>query len=141
AAGIAMSIGTRYPASHRNNLLQLFTPGRCDSDNPHVRQLAHWAAGGRVHAVQLELGIPLRWPGEWRERLVTAIVAALSKPAPGDQKLVSKLGRQQTTDDRQQTPPLLKVESESVVYPSVVCSPPGCEAASSLIPASLQFYD
>jgi len=40
-----------------------------------VRTLA--ATAPHVDAVQLELGIPLRWPGAWRQRLIDAILAAL----------------------------------------------------------------
>lgn len=76
AAGIGMSVGARYPARGRENLLQLFTGRYADDPRPVVRALA--ALAGRVEALQLELGIPLRWPGRWR----TALVAALARVAP-----------------------------------------------------------
>ena len=82
AAGIATPVGERYPAAHRNNLLQLFTVRFADSNHPHVRQLATWASARRLHAVQLELGIPLRWPGPLRRGLHDAAVEAFGKPAP-----------------------------------------------------------
>jgi hypothetical protein len=72
--GIAATVGARYPARHRENLVQLFTPRYLADDRPVVRALA--ALGRRVDAVQLELGIALRWPGPWRARLRAACRAA-----------------------------------------------------------------
>jgi hypothetical protein len=74
ARGIGATVGARYPARHRENLLQLFTPRYADDERDLVRALASFAL--RVDAVQLELGIALRWPGAWRERLLDACVAA-----------------------------------------------------------------
>jgi hypothetical protein len=68
--GIRALVGVRYPAGHPNNLVQLFTEHDRHQDDAAVRQIAAWAAAGRVNAWQLELGIPLRWPGPWRERLL-----------------------------------------------------------------------
>ncbi len=76
AAGIGMSVGARYPARARENLLQLFTRRYADDPRPAIRALA--ALAGHTEALQLELGIPLRWPGRWR----TALVAALAAAAP-----------------------------------------------------------
>jgi hypothetical protein len=75
ARGIAVTVGARYPARHRENLLQLFTPRYHDDPRPRVRRLAAHAAA--VNALQLELGIPLRWPGDWRDRLLDACSAVL----------------------------------------------------------------
>lgn len=75
ARGIAATVGARYPARHRENLLQLFTPRYADDERDLVRTLA--ALAPKVDAVQLELGIALRWPGQWRERLIAACGAAL----------------------------------------------------------------
>ncbi len=76
AAGIGMSVGARYPARARENLLQLFTRRYVDDPRPAIRALA--ALAEHTEALQLELGIPLRWPGRWR----TALVAALAAAAP-----------------------------------------------------------
>jgi hypothetical protein len=73
--GIAATVGARYPARGRENLVQLFTPRYRADPRPLVQQLA--ALGARANAVQLELGVPLRWPGAWRCRLVEACVAVL----------------------------------------------------------------
>ena len=75
ARGITASIGARYPARARENLVQLFTPRHRNDPRPLIRQLA--ALGRNADAVQLELGVPLRWPCSWRRRLVEACVAAL----------------------------------------------------------------
>jgi hypothetical protein len=73
-AGITASLGARYPASHPNNLLQLFSAHDRHPDDALVRQIATWAAQGRLNAWQLELGIPLRWPGAWRDRFVRVML-------------------------------------------------------------------
>ena len=75
AHGIVATVGARYPARNAENLLQLFTARYRDDPRASVRALA--AAAPRVDAMQLELGIPLRWPGTWRERLCASIVASL----------------------------------------------------------------
>ena len=75
-AGISTVVGERYPAAHRSNLLQAFTPRSADREDPRLRQLAEWAKIGTINAVQLELGIPVRWPGALRRSLVKAAVTA-----------------------------------------------------------------
>ena len=75
AQGILATIGARYPARNAENLLQLFTTRYHDDPRASVRALA--ATAPRVDAMQLELGIPLRWPGAWRQRLCASIVASL----------------------------------------------------------------
>src|SRR5262249_57900355 len=75
ARGIAATVGARYPARNRENLLQLFTARHRNDPRDRVGRLA--ALGPRVDAVQLELGIALRWPGAWRRRLLDACAAAL----------------------------------------------------------------
>jgi hypothetical protein len=75
ARGIAAPVGVRYPGRGRENLLQLFTERHRDDARPLVRRLA--GLGRHADAVQLELGLPLRWPGPWRGRFVDAIVQCL----------------------------------------------------------------
>jgi hypothetical protein len=79
AAGIRAAIGERYPGCHRNNPLQLFTIADPLPDDPAVRQIVGWARDGRLNALQLELGIPLRWPGTWREKFVNAFAGAFGE--------------------------------------------------------------
>jgi len=73
--GIAATIGARYPARHRENLVQLFTARHREDPRPLVQALV--ARAPFVDAVQLELGIPLRWEGRWRDALVDACLGVL----------------------------------------------------------------
>jgi hypothetical protein len=76
AADIHATYGERYPGSHRNNLLQLFRRdgSRAYSGAPRI---AEWAAADRLNAVQLELGVPLRWPGPRRAAFAHALLDTL----------------------------------------------------------------
>ena len=80
AHGVVVTIGARYPAAHPSNLMQLFTPARADDPDPLLRRLARLA--DQVDAVQLELGIPLRWAGPRRTAFMRALVEVLT-PAAG----------------------------------------------------------
>lgn len=75
ARGIDATVGARYPARNAENLVQLFTRRHRDDPRDLVRALA--ATADRVDAMQLELGIPLRWPGPWREHLRAALLESL----------------------------------------------------------------
>jgi hypothetical protein len=79
-AGIAVGLGWRYPASSRNNLIQLFTGRYAADDDPRMRRLGE--LGRNVNAVQLELSIPLRWPSPWRGALLDACVRAFGDHPP-----------------------------------------------------------
>jgi hypothetical protein len=69
-AGIAATFGARYPARHPNNLLQLF---RRSGDRLFATpRLADWTAARRIEAVQLELGVPVRWQGPYRDAFLRA---------------------------------------------------------------------
>lgn len=70
--GILATYGERWPAAHRNNVMRLFR--RRPDERGFAPGLAARAAEGRVDAVQLELGSPLRWPGELREALIAGAV-------------------------------------------------------------------
>lgn len=77
-SGIAAPYGERYPARHPDNMLQLFRRGGSDAAPPGLRA---WRDAGRIEAVQLELGIPLRWPGPARRQFVAAMHSAfISSP-------------------------------------------------------------
>jgi len=82
---VTVTIGARYPAAHPNNLLQLFTAARSNDAAPAIRRIA--ALADRVDAVQLELGIPLRWPGPRRhafaQLLGTTFAAACATSTAG----------------------------------------------------------
>lgn len=79
AAGIATTFGERYAARHPNNLLQLFRQTEaCPQATP---RLAEWVAAQRLEAVQLELGVPVRWPGPYRGGFLDAARAAFIEAA------------------------------------------------------------
>lgn len=77
ARGIAAPVGEKYPASHPNNLVQAFTAGSGTD-----ARLERLAAAGVVDALQLELTLPLRCPGGWRERFLAAATAAFTGEPP-----------------------------------------------------------
>lgn len=64
--GIAAPVGEKYPASHPNNLVQVLA-----------------ASGLPVDTLQLELSLPLRCPGPWRELFLEAVAEAFGAN-PGD---------------------------------------------------------
>lgn len=76
-AGIGAPLGTRYPARHPNNLIQLF---RRDGRAGAPPRLAAWVGAGRIDAVQLELGVPLRWPNDLRRRFTEIAQRVFSAP-------------------------------------------------------------
>jgi hypothetical protein len=77
-AGLGASIGLRYPAAGGDNATQLFSGRHSDHEHADVAALAALGANESVDAVQLELGIPLRWPGWRREAFIDALVAAVN---------------------------------------------------------------
>ncbi|MEW6268646.1 MAG: hypothetical protein AB1689_05035, partial [Thermodesulfobacteriota bacterium] len=78
---IRTTFGERWPAAHPNNVMQLFRRAPRTSNGSGPAALAALAASGRTHAVQLELGAPLRFPGAWRERFLVAAVATFGRRA------------------------------------------------------------
>ena len=78
--GIRTTYGERWPAAHRNNVMQIFRRERSTPASKLAHELATLAASGRIEAVQLELGAPLRWPGPWRERFLAAAGTAFAQP-------------------------------------------------------------
>ncbi len=78
ARGALVTIGARYPAAHSSNVMQLLTARHADEADPLLRRLATLA--DRVEAVQLELGIPLRWRGPRRAAFVETLVEVLTAP-------------------------------------------------------------
>ena len=77
AKDIGSSIGHHYPASGRNNATQLFSGRYVDHQHADVARLASLAHAGAADAVQLELGIPLRWPGPRRKVFLDALTDVL----------------------------------------------------------------
>lgn len=79
--GMQTTYGLRWPAQHRNNVMQIFRRG-VDEGPDVAHRVRALAARGCIDAVQLELGAPLRYPGEWRDRLLEALTAAFTGSAP-----------------------------------------------------------
>ncbi len=82
ARGLGFAVGRRYTASGRENAAQLFSGRFADHEHEVVARLSRLALAGAVDAAQLELGIPLRWPGPLREALLDGLVAAFDEAAP-----------------------------------------------------------
>ncbi len=76
--GLTAELGMRYPGIGADNVMQLFSGRHHDHRHEDVRVLAGLAVAGRVEAVQLELGIPLRWRGPRRRETIDAIVEAIT---------------------------------------------------------------
>jgi hypothetical protein len=74
-AGIAVTIGSRYPAAHPNNLLQIFR-AVADRESEEPCPVAALCRSAPIEAAQLELAIPLRWPGQRRDRFLALLAAA-----------------------------------------------------------------
>ncbi|MBI3303603.1 MAG: hypothetical protein HYZ72_16185, partial [Deltaproteobacteria bacterium] len=82
AQGIDVALGRRYPAADKDNVMQVFSPRFAQDQSPLIRTLADLSTQGKVDAVQLELGVGLRWPGPERERFIEVFCQTLGKCAP-----------------------------------------------------------
>lgn len=72
---LTVTIGSRYPAAHPNNLLQLFRRALDGSGNDPLAVLRD---RGTIDAAQIELAIPLRWPGPRRDRVLALLSDTLA---------------------------------------------------------------
>ncbi|HXZ87181.1 MAG TPA: hypothetical protein VEF07_01340 [Candidatus Binataceae bacterium] len=79
AASILPSFGLRYPGGAAQNLLQAFTPRHGRSTVEPVRRLAAIAERGLIDALQLEMSVAVRLPGDLRERNLDAIGEIFSR--------------------------------------------------------------
>lgn len=84
-SGILASFGMRYPAGGAQNLLQAFTDRYLESPIAALRELSTMAARHQIDAVQLELSVAVRMPGELRRRCISAITETFRKHAQPDQ--------------------------------------------------------
>lgn len=82
--GIEVTVGERYPAAARENLVQALTGRYRDDPDPDVAALARHGLSGRLDAIQVELAVPLRWPGPWRERTLESLGVFFETRAPAD---------------------------------------------------------
>lgn len=80
--GIDVALGRRYPAADKDNLMQMFSARFAEDLSPEIRALAALSMQGKVDAVQLELGVGLRWPGRERERFVEVFCQTLGRCTP-----------------------------------------------------------
>ncbi len=76
--GIMVTFGSRYPAAHPNNLLQLFAAAERDGED--LAPIAALRGRATVDAAQLELAIPLRWPGTRRDRFLAILAETFGGP-------------------------------------------------------------
>jgi len=77
--GIKPSYGMRYPGGGMQNLLQAFTARHRESPHAPLRSISEVAMRGVVDAVQLELSVALRMPGELRSRCEDALAEVFSR--------------------------------------------------------------
>src|SRR5712692_5244509 len=80
--GIDVALGRRYPAADKDNLMQLFSARFVTDPSPPIRALATLSMQQHVNAVQLELGVGLRWPGAERDRFIDVFCQTLGKHTP-----------------------------------------------------------
>ncbi len=80
--GIDVALGRRYPAADKDNLMQLFSARFVTDPSPPIRALATLSMQHHVNAVQLELGVGLRWPGAERDRFIDVFCQTLGKHTP-----------------------------------------------------------
>jgi len=73
AHGILAGFGLRYPGGGAQNLLQGFTDRHLESPVTALRELSAMATWGQIDAVQLELSVAVRMPGELRRRCIATI--------------------------------------------------------------------
>src|SRR5215467_8865194 len=93
-AQIHPTFGLRYPGGAAQNLLQGFTPRHASSEAAPLRRLAGIAAEGVLNALQLEMSVALRLPGELRERAIEAISDTFVQDgAPRQEKLAIGFSR------------------------------------------------
>lgn len=73
AEGILASFGLRYPGGGAQNLLQAFTDRHLEGSIAALRELSMMAARDQIDAVQLELSVAVRMPGELRRRCIATV--------------------------------------------------------------------
>jgi len=129
AQGIDIALGRRYPAADKDNLMQVFSARFAEDQSPLIRTLAGLSTQGKIDAMQLELGVGLRWPGPERERFVGVFCQTLGQCTP----LVQKKG--------QDFPPLPVRPSSPVVTYHLNGSPLALHHAPEPTRLGLHFHD
>jgi hypothetical protein len=99
ARGIEAPIGRRYPAAGRDNGTQIFSGRHAAHADADVAALSDLARRGGVDAIQLELAIPLRWPGAYRRDFVEALVEAAAEECERRRASVLRAAREEWHHD------------------------------------------
>ncbi len=104
--GILASFGLRYPGGGAQNLLQAFTDRHRESEVEPLRQLSAMTLREQVDAVQLELSVALRMPGQLRDRCIAAIAGVFrhtTAPQPDGRRTSLVIVRAHSSKPRSQT--------------------------------------
>lgn len=125
AAGILPSFGLRYPGGGSQNLLQAFTPRHEASPLPSLQRLAANARDGLIDALQLEMSVAVRLPGELRECNLDAIGGIFGRARPA------------TAFDTVKRPPIQVVRTAP---PSVLRTQPAA-APKPPVRVGIEFFD
>ena len=83
--GIIASFGLRYPGGGAQNLLQAFTDRHLDNPVTALRELSAMASLGKIDAVQMELSVALRMPGQLRKHCIDSIVEVFKRRSEVEQ--------------------------------------------------------
>jgi hypothetical protein len=126
AAGILPSYGLRYPGGGGQNLLQAFTPRHEASQLASLQRLAAIARDGLIDALQLEMSVAVRLPGELRERNLDVLGGIFSRP----------LASVSASDAR---PPLAIVRSAAP--PPALARKPSVASSKSPVRVGIEFFD
>ncbi|HLH77923.1 MAG TPA: hypothetical protein VKV28_14060 [Candidatus Binataceae bacterium] len=78
AIGVSATLGFRYPAGGRHNLLQALTRRYIQSPEPALRRLARLTEQGEIQALQIELSVAVRWPGPRRAQILDLLGRSFS---------------------------------------------------------------
>jgi len=102
-SGVSATVGFRYPAGNRHNLLQALTRRYLQSPEPALRRLARLAADGAIQALQIELSVAMRWPGPRRAQILSLLGESFS-----DQRAAPQRGTALPPPALPPTPPVLE---------------------------------
>lgn len=103
ASGIVATLGYRYPAGGRQNLLQALTGRDLGVHERASVRLARLGGQGLIDALQIELSIAVRWPGRMREQVLDRICETFVQPPLGTGVSAEPVRRRSRPPD---TPPL-----------------------------------
>jgi hypothetical protein len=84
--GIITSFGLRYPGGGAQNLLQAFTDRHLENPVTALRELSQMASRHEIDAVQMELSVALRMPGQLRTNCIDSIVEVFKKRSRVDRE-------------------------------------------------------